>query len=102
MKKLIVLFQFEAKAQYGKWHIFGITHPYTDPKLGNIHQGEFASFYAISSVIKFKETIKEGHYSDLPKILTPKDRSGEITTNHAPFVVKKDGVYHMVYGHSPI
>ena len=35
----------------GKWHIIGITHPSIDPdpKYGDIHQGEYASFHAISS-----------------------------------------------------
>ncbi|WP_157961122.1 family 43 glycosylhydrolase [Lutibacter citreus] len=90
------------KAEDGKWHIFGITHPYVDPKLGNVHDGEYASFHAISSSTNFKETLKEDHYLDLPKILTPKQRPGEITANHAPYIVKKDGLYNMVYGHSPI
>lgn len=90
------------KATDGKWHIFGITHPYTDPKLGNIHQGEFASFHAISSVDSFQKTVEENHYKDLPKILPPKERPGEITANHAPYIVKKEGLYYMVYGHSPM
>jgi len=90
------------KAEDGKWHIFGITHPYTDPELGNIHQGEHASFHAVSSNTNFKETVTVDHYSDLPKILTPKDRPGEITANHAPYIVKKDDLYYMVYGHSPM
>lgn len=90
------------KAKDGKWHIFGITHPYVDPKLGGIHQGEYASFHAISSVTNFQESAKEHHYSDLPKILPPKERPGEIPANHAPYIIKKDGLYQMVYGHSPI
>jgi hypothetical protein len=90
------------KAEDGLWHIFGITHPYTDPKLGNIHQGEFASFHAISSKANFKQTINKNHYQDLKKILTPKDRPSEIEANHAPYIVKMQGLYYMVYGHSPI
>lgn len=90
------------KGKDGLWHIFGITHPYTDPKLGNIHQGEYASFHAISSVKNFKESIEEHHYKDLAKILTPKERPGEIPANHAPYIVEKEGLYYMVYGHSPI
>ncbi len=86
------------------WHIFGITHPLveTDPLEDGIHEGEYASFHAISSASNFRETLEEGHYSDLPKILPPRDRPGEILANHAPYIVKKDGLYHMVYGHSPI
>jgi len=92
------------KADDGKWHILGITHPLveTDPLKEGIHEGEFASFHAVSSATNFKETFKEHHYSDLPKILPPKDRPGEPLANHAPYIVKKDGLYHMVYGHSPI
>lgn len=90
------------KGEDGSWHIFGITHPYTDPKKGNIHQGEFASFHAISSVKNFKKSIEKNHYKDLAKILPPSERPGEITANHAPYIVKKEGLYYMVYGHSPI
>lgn len=92
------------KADDGKWHIFGITHPevFSDPLQDGIHDGEFASFHAISTATSFKETLKKNHYADLPKILTPKERPGEVLANHAPFIVKKDGLYQMIYGHSPI
>lgn len=92
------------KGTDGLWHIFGITHPLVkaNPLGKGIHDGEYASFHAISSVTKFKETLKKHHYTDLPKVLTPKDRPGEILANHAPFIIKKDGLYQMVYGHSPI
>jgi arabinan endo-1,5-alpha-L-arabinosidase len=88
----------------GKWHIFGITHPLveTDPLSEGIHEGENASFHAVSSGTSFKETLEEHHYLDLPKILPPKERPGEVLANHAPYIVMKDGLYHMVYGHSPI
>ena len=92
------------KGNDGKWHIFGITHPLveTDPLEDGIHEGEYASFHAISSATSFKESIKINHYTDLPKILPPKDRPGEILQNHAPYIIKKDGLFQMVYGHSPI
>ena len=92
------------KGNDGKWHIFGITHPLveTDPLEDGIHEGEYASFHAISSATSFKESLKPNHYSDLPKILSPKDRPGEILQNHAPYIIKKDGLFQMVYGHSPI
>ena len=92
------------KDEKGSWHIFGITHPLveTDPLSKGIHEGENASFHAQSSATNFRETLKKHHYADLPKILTPKDRPGEVLANHAPTIVKKDGLYHMVYGHSPI
>lgn len=92
------------KDDKGIWHIFGITHPLvaTDPLSKGIHEGEYASFHAISSATTFKETLQTHHYSDLPKILTPRDRPGEVLANHAPYIVRKGGLYHMVYGHSPI
>ena len=92
------------KEKDGKWHIIGITHPLveSDPLNAGIHDGEYASFHAVSSTSNFKETMEEGHYSDLPKILPPKERPGEVFANHAPYIIKKDGLYQMVYGHSPI
>lgn len=92
------------KAEDGRWHIFGITHPLvkTDPLKDGIHEGEYASFHSVSSAKSFKETLKEGHYTDFPKILPPKERVGEVLANHAPYIIKKDGLYQMVYGHSPI
>lgn len=92
------------KADDGKWHIFGITHPvvFSEPLNEGIHEGENASFHAVSSAVNFIETVKDGHYSDLPKILPPSERPGEVLANHAPYIVKKDGLYQMVYGHSPI
>ncbi|WP_400073714.1 family 43 glycosylhydrolase [Zobellia russellii] len=92
------------KGNDGKWHIFGITHPLVEtiPLNKGIHEGEHGSFHAVSEATDFKETVKEHHYNDLPKILTPKDRPGEIAANHAPYIVKKDGLFQMVYGHSPM
>jgi beta-fructofuranosidase len=92
------------KAEDGKWHIFGITHPLVEsnPLQAGIHDGEYASFHAVSSTESFRETLTEFHYTDLPKVLPPKDRPGEILANHAPYIIQMDGLYHMVYGHSPI
>ncbi len=88
----------------GKWHIIGITHPYVnpDPAYGGIHQGEYASFHAVSSGGAFESSLTEHHYTDLPKILPPKERPGEPLANHAPYIVKRDGLYQMVYGPSPV
>ena len=83
----------------GKWHIIGITHPKTSTQ--SIHEGEFLSFHAISSSSAFKETLSASHYKDLPKVLPPKDRPGERLEHHAPYIVKKDGLYYMIYGPSP-
>jgi beta-fructofuranosidase len=73
-----------------------------DYNIEGIHEGEYASFHAVSSVTSFKETFKEHHYSDLPKVLPPKERSGEALANHAPYIVKKDGLHYMIYGPSPL
>lgn len=92
------------KGNDGKWHIFGITHPLVEtvPLNKGIHEGEYASFHAVSAVTNFKESLQEYRYNDLSKILTPRDRPGEIPSNHAPFIIKKDGLYQMVYGPNPI
>jgi len=92
------------KDEDGLWHILGITHPLveTDPLKKGIHDGEYASFHAISSASSFKETLEEAHCTDLPKVLPPSERPGEILANHAPYIVRKYGLYQMVYGHSPI
>ncbi len=66
------------------------------------HEGEYASFHAVSSSTNFEGSIEEHHYNDLSKILTPKNRPGEIPQNHAPYIIRKDELYQMVYGHSPI
>ena len=92
------------KAKDGLWHIFGITHPLVESNPLNlgIHDGEYASFHAISNEKRFSKTVKSGHYKDLPKVLPPSQRPGEITANHAPHIITKDGKYLMIYGHSPI
>lgn len=92
------------KGEDAKWHIIGITHPLVDIDSLDvgIHEGEFASFHAISSNSKFQETLQENHYSDLPKILPPKLRPEEPLANHAPYIIKKDGFFQMFYGPSPI
>jgi len=81
----------------GIWHIFGRTHPITSTE--NVHEGEFLSFHAHGADDSFKT--KEG-WMDLPKILPPSERPGERLENHAPFIQRKNGIYHMVYGPSPI
>ena len=73
-----------------------------DPAYGGIHQGEYASFHAAASVKSFESSLEKHHYCDLPKILPPKQRPGEPLANHAPYIVRKNGLYYMVYGPSPI
>ncbi len=61
------------KDDKGIWHIIGITHPLvnSDPLSTGIHDGEYASFHAMSTASSFKEALKEHHFKDLPKILPP-------------------------------
>lgn len=46
-----------------------------------IQDGEYASLHAVSHANSFEETQEVGHYKDLHKILSPKDRPGEILAN---------------------
>ncbi|QDU91264.1 Glycosyl hydrolases family 43 [Pirellulimonas nuda] len=84
----------------GRWHALGITHPITD--LENIHLGENQSFHAVAPAGTLKQSLREGAWRDLPKVLPPADRPGEIAANHAPCIVRRRGLYHMVYGPTPI
>ena len=79
------------------WHIFGITHPVTTTE--NVHEGEFLSFHAKASE---KGLLSDQGFIDLPKVLPPDDRPGEKLENQAPFVIRKEGLYYMFYGPSPI
>ncbi len=88
------------KDHAGHWHAFGITHPLTD--LQNVHLGENQSFHAIAPKGPFKHALKEGAWKDLPKVLPPAERPGEMRANHAPCIVKRGAFYHMVYGPTPI
>jgi beta-fructofuranosidase len=74
----------------------------TDPLHIGIHEGEYASFHAVSSEKKFIETLNKHHYSDLPKVLPPYQRPGEPLGNQAPYIVNKDGHYYMIYGPNPL
>jgi beta-fructofuranosidase len=89
-----------ARDESGRWHAFGITHPLTDPS--NVHAGEHLLFHATAPPGALKEALKEGSWKDLPKILPPRERPGEIPANHAPWILKRNGLFHMVYGPTPI
>ncbi len=82
------------------WHAFGITHPKTS--VYRVHDGEHQSFHARSPKDTLRKSIKPSTWKDLPKILPPAERPGEIRENHAPYIVKKDGLYYMIYGPSPL
>jgi len=84
----------------GRWRAVGITHPLTSPQ--NIHDGEYLSFHAMAPPGKLQEVLRDGSWTDLPKILPPADRPGEILENHAPTIWWEDQQYVMVYGPSPI
>ena len=84
----------------GRWHAFGITHPLTD--LSNVHAGEHFLFHAIAPPGALKEALKEGSWKDLRKILPPSERPGEMPAIHAPWILKCNGLFHMVYGPTPI
>jgi len=91
-----------------RWHAIGITHPKPpgfDPPAYNprtVHEAEWLLFHAVSPRGNLKEHLKEGAWRDAKKVLPPGHRPGEIRECHAPFVVRKDGLYHMVYGPNPL
>ncbi|MHB8900867.1 MAG: family 43 glycosylhydrolase [Thermoguttaceae bacterium] len=84
----------------GRWHAFGITHPLTDPS--HVHAGEQLLFHALAPPGTLKEALKGGCWKDLPKILPPRERPEEIPAIHAPWILKRNGLFHMVYGPTPI
>ena len=83
-----------------RWHAFGITHPLTSVQ--RIHEGEFLSFHAAAPRGRLVDALHDGAWKDLPKVLPPSERPKERLENHAPYIVLKDDLYHMVYGPSPI
>lgn len=88
------------KDDSGRWHVFGITHPLTD--VSNVHAGEHVLFHAIAPPGTLRESLKEGSWKDLRKILPPSERRGEMPAIHAPWILKREGLFHMVYGPTPI
>jgi acetyl esterase/lipase len=95
------------KGTDGRWHALGITHPkprdYDPPRYGkDVHEAEWLLFHAVSPKGKLKEHLQEGAWRDAKKVLAPAARPGEIKECHAPFIVQKDGIYHMIYGPNPL
>jgi beta-fructofuranosidase len=84
----------------GRWHVFGITHPKSG--LEDVHAGEYQSFHALAPKGALKDVLRKGAWKDEPKILPPSQRKGEMPENHAPCIFKVDGIYHMIYGPSPL
>jgi len=46
--------------------------------------------------------LAEGGWQDLPKVLPPADRPGEILEDHAPAILRKQDLYWMIHGPSPM
>ena len=88
------------KGPDGRWHAFGITHPRTS--LDQIHAGENLSFHTVAPEGNLSDVMREGAWKDQPKVLPPAERPGEIEANHAPYIVRKDGLYRMIYGPAPL
>ncbi|MBT3342854.1 MAG: family 43 glycosylhydrolase [Gemmatimonadetes bacterium] len=84
----------------GRWHAFGITHPLTD--LSDVHSGEHLLFHAIAPPGTLKGVLREGSWEDQEKVLPPSERPREIPAIHAPWVLCRDGLSHMIYGPTPI
>jgi len=82
------------------WHSFGITHPASEPGQSR-HQGEFASFHAVSAGKTFESSFRKGSWIDKPKVLPPAQRPGESSANHAPTIVKQGKLFKMIYGPIP-
>ena len=88
------------KDNTGHWHVFGITHPRTS--LQNIHQGEHQSFHSVAPEGSLKHVMQEGIWKDLPKVLPPLERPNEAPAHHAPHIIKRKALFHMIYGPTPI
>ncbi|PYI56609.1 hypothetical protein DLM86_06480 [Paenibacillus flagellatus] len=84
------------KGKDGRWHAFGITHP-EPPADAYIHEGEWMSFHAVSPPGTLREHLRHGAWQDCPKLLPPSERPSEEKEFYAPFIVEKDGLYHMFY-----
>jgi beta-fructofuranosidase len=90
-----------------RWHALGITHPkppdYQPPRYGkNVHEAEWLLFHAVAPKGTLKHGLKTGAWRDQAKVLAPVARPDEIKACHAPFIVRRDGTYHMIYGPSPL
>jgi len=85
------------KGPDGRWHAFGITHP-APPAGAGVHEAEWMAFHAAAGPGALGENLRDGAWEDLPKVLAPASRPDERKELYAPFVIERDGVYHMIYG----
>lgn len=97
------------KGPDNKWHAFGITHPsppdYIPPFQYNdktVHDGEWLLFHTVTAGKKFKDSMGNGAWVELPKVLYPSQRPGESNEIYAPFIIEKEGLYHMLYAPNPM
>ncbi len=81
-----------------RWHAFGITHPLTPMEPGSVHDGEWLAFHAKAPYGPLKSTLRDGAWQDRPKVLPPARRPDERPELYAPFIVEREGIYHMFYG----
>ncbi|MGJ8724028.1 MAG: family 43 glycosylhydrolase [Roseibacillus sp.] len=88
------------RSKSGRWHSFGITHPRTS--LDRIHDGEVLSFHALAPEGPLSAILEEGSWEDQPKVLPPSQRPGEPLPNHAPYIIRREGLFHMIYGPTPM
>lgn len=84
----------------GRWHAFGITHPLTSPE--NVHDGECQAFHIIAPKGNLKDSLRKGSWQDQPKVLPPSERPDEIPLLYAPYIIRKDGLYQMIYSPQPL
>lgn len=84
------------------WHVFGITHPLTPMEPGSVHDGEWLAFHAQAPPGTLKDTLMDAAWEERPKILPPARRPDERSELYAPFIVEREGLYHMFYGPEPI
>ncbi len=80
----------------GNWHIFGITHPLTTA--ANIHEGEDQLFHAVAPGNIFDKPLSPKCFRDCGTVLPPSERPGEPNPIYAPFIIKIEKLYHIVYG----
>ncbi|MEM9080364.1 MAG: family 43 glycosylhydrolase [Verrucomicrobiota bacterium] len=89
-----------ARDRSGRWHAFGITHPLTH--VDHIHAGEHLLFHAVAPEGSLVNSLTEGSWEDLAKVLPVSERPGELEAIHAPWILRRNGLYHMVYGPTPM
>lgn len=88
------------KGPEGNWHILGISKPILTQK--RLKGGACQLFHAVSKNKTFEKSFKKGYWTDRTKVLPDSLRPNEPNIIIAPFLLKKDNLYYMVYGFSPI